>query len=105
MSLRRRLRCLYRDLKSYEFEKLKERKERIPRIVSDTIKDGVAIARGCGEGGCGEGVVTGRTNDKEFSSPGFSIAACFLSLLHRLFDFCLRVSGGGGGVGGRKSAV
>lgn len=76
------------------------RKERgIPRIVSDIINDGVAVARGCGDS---EGVVTNCTND---NPPGPSTAANFLSLLDRFFDFRLRVGVEGRRVRGRKSAV
>ena len=82
-----------------------EKKKRVPRIVSNTINDGVGVA-----GGCGEGVV----GVNGFSSPGSSAAADFLSFLCRFFDFRLRLGvgvGGGGvesglrGVWGTKSDV
>ena len=78
--------------------RVKENEKMIPRIVSYTINDGVARTTGCVVG----------TNDKSFSSPGFSSAEDSLSLLDRLFDFRLRVIGvpvGSGRVQERKRSV
>ena len=107
MYLQRRLHCLYRDLeKSYIRKKGDENEKRIPRIVSDTRKDGEdgkdgeagAVARGGGEPD--EGVVAGCTKAKGFPSSGSSIVAGFL----RLLDLRLPMGWGSGGWG-RKSAV
>ena len=81
---------------------LQDKEKRIPRIVSDIVNDGVAVARVCSDS---EEVVSGSTKDKGFSTPGSSTAADFLSFLDRFFNLRLRVGVESRGVWGRKSAV
>ena len=66
----------------------------MPRIISNTINDGIAVGRGCGEG-----IVAGSTNDNGFSSSSSSR----YRLLASLSPFLPGVDSGR--VWGRKRAV